>query len=158
MQQTRGSLTGALVVAGVMLLPVAARAEAWSQGFVMAGAGATQLNAGGDWLIGPSTIGVGGEIGVGNLLLVSVSGSYHPLAGRAAAAVDPFATIGFTGVSDLNNGASGVSVGGGLTYWVRRHLGIRLHAFVFRPTHDDIKAFSVNVSPRYWGVRAGIAF
>jgi hypothetical protein len=158
MQQTRASLTGALVIVGAILAPVAARAEARSQGFVMAGAGATQLNAGGDWLIGGSAIGLGGELGVGNLLLGSVSGSFHPLAGRAASGVDPFAIIGFTGVSDLNNGASGVSVGGGLTYWVRRHLGIRLHAFVFRPTHDDIKAFSVHVSPRYWGVRAGIAF
>jgi hypothetical protein len=134
-----------------------AQAQGRSEAYVSVGLGATQLAGGLDWLIMNAPVGLGVEAGVGNMFLVSVFASYHPLARRPMNNLDPFATVSFTGMSDLNNDASGVSVGGGLTYWARRRVGIRLDGFSFFPTHDDISKSSVGTSPHFWGVRAGIA-
>jgi hypothetical protein len=91
---------------------------------------------------------------MGNLIVLSFNGSYHPLAHRRPRKVDPFATLGFTMLGDLNYDASGVSVGGGVTYWPRRRVGLRLDAFSFLPRSDDTRFEDWH----YWGLRAGVAF
>ena len=62
--------------------------------------------------------------------------------------------MGFTTLSDLNYDARGVTVGGGVTYWPRKRVGLRLDGFSFLPQRDDIRFKDWN----YWGLRAGVAF
>jgi hypothetical protein len=134
--------------------PHSANAQGRSHVYTSLGAGATQLDGGVDWLIMNGPIGIGAEFGLGNLIVLSLTGSYHPLAHRAASKLDPFATVGFTTLGDLNYDARGVSVGGGVTYWPRKRVGLRLDGFSFLPRRDDIRFEKWN----YWGLRAGIAF
>ena len=68
------------------------------------------------------------------------------------------ATVSLTSVADLNNSSTGTRLGGGLVYWGRPRIGLRLDAFAFFPARDDIKRFSTNTTPHYWGIRAGLAF
>lgn len=138
----------------LMMIPRSASAQGRTSGYVSLGVGATQLDGGVDWLIMHGPIGIGGEVGVGNLLLLSLSGSYHPLVHRLPKTVDLFATVGFMMVTDLNYEARGVNVGAGMTYWPRRRVGLRLDGFSFLPTRDEIDP----ENRHYWGVRAGLAF
>ena len=99
-------------------------------------------------------VGIGAEFGLGNLIVLSLTGSYHPLAHRPARKLDPFATVGFTMLGDLNYDARGLSVGAGITYWPRKRIGLRLDGFSFLPRRDDIQFENWH----YWGMRAGVAF
>jgi hypothetical protein len=134
--------------------PHSADAQGRSHVYVSLGVGATQLDGGVDWLIMNGPIGIGAEFGLGNLLVLSLGGSYHPLAHRAARTFDPFATVDFTMLNDLNYGAGGVSVGAGMTYWPRKRIGLRLDGFSFLPRRDDTRFENWH----YWGLRAGVAF
>ena len=144
----------AVLVLPMMLLPCSSNAQGRSHGYVSLGAGATDTDWGVDWLIPTTPIGIGAEMGVGNLLVLSFSGSYHPLAHRAPRKLDPFATVGFMTMTDLNYDAVGVNVGGGVTYWPRKRVGLRLDCFSFLATHDNIRL----EDRHHWGVRAGVAF
>jgi hypothetical protein len=135
-------------------IPHPAIAQRRSHGYVSLGAGATQLDGGVDWLFMNGPIGIGAEFGAGNLVLLSLNGSYHPLAHRPTRKLDPFATVGFATLGDLNYDARGVNVGGGLTYWARPRVGLRLDGFSFLPRRDDIQFENW----KYWGLRAGVAF
>jgi hypothetical protein len=132
-------------------------AQSPSQVFATAGAGATSVSGGVDWRVTGGPIGLGGEVGVGNLLVTSLIASYHPVSRRSMRMVDPFATVSITAVNDLNYTATGFSLGGGLTTWLNSRFGLRVDAFKFLPTRDDITRLSVDTSPRYWGVRGGVA-
>lgn len=143
-----------LLVTLLAVTPHSASAQGRSHVYASLGAGATQLDGGVDWLIKKEPIGIGAEFGLGNLMLLSLTGSYHPLAHRAESKLDPFAMVGFTTLGDLNYDAHGVSVGGGLTYWPRKRVGLRLDGFSFLPRRDDSRFEKWN----YWGLRAGIAF
>jgi hypothetical protein len=140
------------------LTPAIAGAQPRSHGFASVGVGATNFSGGADVLIGQGPIGLGGELGVGNLFLASFTASYHPLAARAGTCLDPFATLSLTAVADLSYSATGASAGGGLTCWLRPRVGVRVDAFGFFPARDDITKFSANTTPHYWGVRAGLTF
>ena len=146
--------SGVLLLILLVSIPDSASAQGRSHGYVSLGVGATQLDGGIDWLVRNGPIGIGAEVGVGNLLVLSFNGSYHPLAHRPARKIDPFATLGFTTLGDLNYDARGVSVGGGVTYWPRKRVGLRLDGFSFLPRRDDIR-FEIFY---YWGLRAGVAF
>jgi hypothetical protein len=136
------------------VIPDSANAQGRSNVYVSLGVGTTQLDGGVDWLIMNGPIGIGAEFGVGNLAMLSFNGSYHPLAHRPTRKLDPFATVGFTTLGDLNYDARGVIVGGGVTYWPRIRVGLRLDGFSFLPRRDDIRFENWN----YWGLRAGVAF
>ena len=141
----------------LMLLVVTAHsvnAQGRSHAYVSLGVGATQLDGGVDWLILNGPIGIGAEFGVGNLILLSLAGSYHPLAHQPARKFVPFATVGVTMLGDLDHDALGVSVGAGITYWPRKRIGFRLDGFSFLPRRDDIQFEDWH----YWGLRAGVAF
>ena len=143
-----------LLLMFLAVIPHPANAQGRSHGYVSLGVGATQLDGGVDWLIMNGPIGIGAEFGVGNLIVLSFNGSYHPLAHRPTRKLDPFATVGFTTLGDLNYDARGVTVGGGVTYWPRNRVGLRLDGFSFLPRRDDIRFENWN----YWGLRAGVAF
>jgi hypothetical protein len=138
----------------IVALPHSADAQGRSHAYVSLGVGATQLDGGVDWLILNRAIGIGAEFGAGNLVVLSFNGSYHPLAHGPSRKLDPFVTVGFTTLGDLNYDARGVSVGGGVTYWPRKRVGLRLDGFSFLPPRDDIRFENWN----YWGLRAGLAF
>lgn len=148
----------ALIVLLGLSLPTSVRAQAKSHAYVEVGAGATDLNGGGEWLVADGPIGVGAEVGAGWVFLGSVNVSYHLLA-RQAATHDLFATVGYMGMSSSEFSSHGVSVGGGGIYWLASRVGVRLDAFKFLPskTTNNIRAEERSRS-RYWGVRAGVAF
>jgi hypothetical protein len=143
-----------LLLMFLAVIPHSANAQGRSHGYVSLGAGATQLDGGVDWLVMNGPIGIGADFGVGNLMVLSLNGSYHPLAHRPTRKLDPSATVGFTMLGDLNDDARGVTVGGGVTYWPRNRVGLRLDGFSFLPRRDDRRFENWN----YWGLRAGVAF
>ena len=102
--------------------------------------GALQFGGGGEVLV-RRRLGIGGEIGyahVGaakysiadNLLLLSVNGSYHFGARRPDAKLAPFFTWGAVYGSTLRSGGGrgwgGVNLGGGVHYWFRKRVGLRV--------------------------------
>ena len=146
-----------VMILAMLAVGTSASAQSSRQVYATVGAGATSVSGGVDWQIRGGPIGAGGEAGVGNLLLTSLTASFHPSSRRSGRTVDPFATVSITAVNDLNNTATGFSVGGGLNAWLGSRLGVRVDAFKFLPTSDDITRLSVDTSPHYWGVRAGLA-
>jgi hypothetical protein len=141
-----------------MLLQSSLSAQTKSHGYVSAGAGATDLSGGIDWVVGDGPLSIGAEVGVGWVFLAALNASYHPLA-RRASPYDVFATIGYAGLGSSEFSSHGVNVGGGATYWPASRVGLRFDAFRFLPasTTNDIPAAERSRS-RYWGVRAGVAF
>jgi hypothetical protein len=141
-----------------LLVPSDLNAQAKSHAYVSAGAGATDLNGGVDWVIADGPLSVGADVGVGWVFLAALNASYHPLA-RRTSAHDIFATVGYAGMSSSEFSSQGVTVGGGGTYWPARRVGLRFDAFKFLPvsTTNNIPAAERSRS-RYWGVRAGVAF
>jgi hypothetical protein len=152
--RTRYVCRSGLLLMLLAVTPHSANAQGRSHVYVSLGAGATQLDCGIDWLIMNGPIGIGAEVGLGNLIVLSLTGSYHPVAHGPTRKLDPFATVGFTTLGDLNYDARGLSVGGGVTYWPRKRVGLRLDGFSFLPRRDDIRFENW----RYWGLRAGVAF
>jgi hypothetical protein len=148
----------AFVLLLALLFPSSLRAQAKSHGYVAAGAGATDLNGGVDWVIADRTLSIGAEVGVGWVFLAALNASYHPLA-RRASPHDVFATIGYAGLGSSEFSSHGVNVGGGATYWPASRVGVRFDAFKFLPasTTNNIPAPERSRS-RYWGMRAGVAF
>jgi hypothetical protein len=148
----------AMLVLSMMLFPCTSYAQGRSHGYLSIGAGATDLDWGLDWLIPRTPIGIGAEMGPGNLIVLSFEGSYHPSAHQTPSKLDPFATLGFMMVGSSEFSARGMNVGGGMTYWPLRRLGLRLDGFKFLPlaTHYDVRPEDRSTG-RYWGVRAGVA-
>src|SRR5687767_9634927 len=100
----------ALVVILALVAPASLSAQARSHAYVEAGAGATDLNGGGVWLVPDTRISVGAEVGVGWVLLGVLSASYHPLARQTTANHDLFATVGYMALSSSEFSSHGVSV------------------------------------------------
>jgi hypothetical protein len=141
-----------------LLLQTSLSAQTKSHGYVSAGAGATDLNGGIDWVIADGPLSVGGEVGVGWVFLGAINASYH-LLNRRASTHDVFATVGYAGIESSEFSSHGVTVGGGATYWPSARVGLRFDAFKFLPasTTNNIRAEERSRS-RYWGVRAGVGF
>jgi len=116
------------------------------------------LSGGVDWLIATAPIGVGGEIGAGQLLVASLTGSYHPFVRRTTRRLDPFAMVAVTGLASSPFSAKGMSVGGGVIYWPLRLLGLRIDGFRFWPVSTEYSVNPEEFSPHYWALRAGVAF
>jgi hypothetical protein len=140
-----------------LLVQSSLSAQAKSHGYVSVGAGATDVNGGGEWVPANSPIGIGAEVGVGWAFLGAVNASYH--LARPAGKQDVFATVGYMGLGSSEFSSHGISVGGGATYWPAARLGVRVDAFKFLPVATDNSIASAErSSSRYWGVRAGLAF
>ncbi|MCI0423655.1 MAG: porin family protein [Acidobacteria bacterium] len=101
-------------------------------------------------------LGIGGEIGyVGparglqeGVGLFSANGSYHFRNASASGKLVPFVTGGYSLIF-RDGTASGVNFGGGVNYWFRERVGLRLEfrdqVFADRTTH-------------FYGFRIGLAF
>jgi hypothetical protein len=133
-------------------------AQTKSHGYVSAGAGATDLNGGVDWVVADGPLSIGAEVGAGWVFLAALNASYHLLADRARS-LDVFATTGYAGIGSSEFSSQGITVGGGGAYWPAARVGLRVDAFRFLPvsTTNNIRAEERSPS-RYWGVRAGVAF
>lgn len=141
-----------------LVFPSALTAQVKSHGYVSAGAGATDLNGGIDWVIGDTPLSIGADVGVGWVFLAALNASYHLLARRASTR-DVFATAGYARLGSSEFSSQGVTLGGGGTYWPASRVGLRVDAFRFLPasTSNNIRVEERSRS-RYWGVRAGVAF
>ena len=155
-------MTRARHVAVVLFLSLLLRgvvhAQPKSHAYIAAGAGATDVNGGVEWIPASSRIGIGGEVGVGWVFLGAVRASYHPLV-RGAENYDVFGTVGYMSMSSSEFSSHGVSVGGGALYWLASRIGLRFDAFKYLPgsTTKNIRD-EERSSSRYWGVRGGAAF
>ena len=103
-------------------------------------------------------MGVGGDVGAGQLLVASLVGSYHLLPHRPDRPADPFVTGSLTAMGSSPYSATGVSLGGGVTYWGSRRLGLRVEGFRFWPVIHEDGVSPAEFSPNLWGVRGGLAF
>jgi len=135
-----------------------------SQAYLSLGAGATDLSGGVDWLVVRTPIAVGGEYGVGNLLVGSLAISYQPFARQLQRRAHPFVRVTLTGVSSSPYSAGCIGLGGGLAYWPSsRRFGIRVEAAKLWPVIEE-EQISPPVPPleefvpRLWTVRGGVAF
>lgn len=146
------------VIAGMGGLSSQQMAAQGSQAYLSIGAGATDLSGGVDWLLPATPVWVGGEAGLGNLFWSSLTASYHPLARRPGQIVDPFLRLSVTEVGSSPYRASGMSAGGGLTWWLGRRVGVRTEAVKFWPTfHENASSSDPAFTPRLWATRVGIA-
>lgn len=148
----------AILLLLIVLLPCSSYAQGRSHGYLSVGAGATNLDWGVDWLIARTPIGIGAEMGLGNLIVFSAGGSYHPPAHQTTSKLDPFVTLGFMRVGSSEFSSRGMHVGGGMTYWPLQRLGLRLDGFKFLPlaTHYDVRPEDRS-TVHYWGARVGVA-
>jgi hypothetical protein len=148
-------------VLALLILPFgrSATAQGKSHAYVSVGRGATDLNTGLDWLIANGRIGAGGDVGLGELFLFSINGSYHPLRIGTGRRLDPFATLGFMLLGSSERSLKGASVGGGMTFRFARSLGVRVDAFRFltASSHYDVPP-QRRSEVHLWGARAGLAF
>ncbi|MBS1791233.1 MAG: hypothetical protein JST85_26210 [Acidobacteria bacterium] len=134
-----------------------------SHGYVFAAPGGTSGGGGGTLHIGgggdgvfSNGVGIGAEVGYiapfeylgDGLGTFSVNGSYHMKSGKSEKLV-PFVTGGYTGF--FRGGyANGVNFGGGVNYWFKPRLGLRIE---FR---DNV--FLQEGSAHFLNVRVGLAF
>ena len=141
-----------------LLLPTSLSAQAKTHGYVSAGAGATDLSGGIDFVVADGPLSIGGEVGVGWVFLGALKASYH-LLNRRASTADVFATVGYAGMGSSELSSNGITVGGGAVYWPAARVGLRFDAFKFLPvsTNHNIPV-AQRSDARYWGVRAGVAF
>ena len=129
-----------------------------ARAYLSVGAGAAGLTGGVDVRGGDSLVGVGGEFGLGQLLVGSLTGSLHPMSNRTNRPIDPFVTVSLTGLASSPYSAQGMSVGGGVTAWFSRRLGLRVDGFRFWPVFGEEEVTPAEFSPKLWGARVGLAF
>ena len=119
------------------------------------GTGTFQTGAGGEGLVYKG-LGVGGELGYvapwrsarDGLGVASANGSYHFSRRKK---LDPFVTGGYT-LFFRSGHANLFNVGGGVDYWFRERLGLRLEI------RDQVWPSQYGTTGHFWGVRIGIAF
>ncbi len=135
-----------------------------SYGYIFAAPGGTSGGGGGTLHIGgggegvfKNGAGIGAEVGYiapfeffgDGLGIFSVNGSYHFLKSSKSEKVVPFITGGYTGF--FRDGyANGVNFGGGVNYWFKPRVGLRVE---FR---DNV--FIQDGSAHFLNVRVGLTF
>jgi len=90
--------------------------------------GFIHLGLGGEYLF-KNTLGAGAEVGflertdLGSLGAASINGYYHFKRNGSWA---PFATAGYSNFFELFQSTSLANIGGGVNYWYKDHMGIKL--------------------------------
>ena len=158
--------TSRIVLLGTLLLMLTA--TAWAQGnshgYLLAGPGGSSPSGGGTLQVvggGDGVFNNGASVGaeVGYLLpfrdassglgLFSVNGGYHFVKSKSKAV--PFLTGGYTGF--FRGGyANGVNFGGGVNYWFKERMGLRVE---FR---DNLLTEDSSYRVHFLNVRVGLAF
>jgi hypothetical protein len=108
---------------------------------------------GGGEVVAADRVGIGGEFGFFNRLIVGSASATLHLGGVSGARLSPFLTGGYSrlGIGDGDGAFSSVNVGAGIHYWASDHAGLRIEfRDHFRP--DD------RGTTQYWSFRAGVAF
>ena len=134
-------------------------------GFVGLGAATSEGESQGTWHVGGGgevlfrdAFGVGAEIGYLTLMeaaesdgfgVLSVNGSYHFNGGASARRWRPFLTGGYTLGFDGGSSESFFNVGGGVDFWMKPGVGLRLEFRDHIWTQEDV---------HLWGVRIGVTF
>jgi len=148
-------VTVALTLATIQLLAGSASAQ-MSHAYLSVGAGVADLTGGVDVRVGDTLVGIGGELGVGQLLVGSLTGSLHPMTNRR---LDPVVTVSLTGMDSSGYTAGGMSVGAGMTFWFSGRFGLRVDGFRFWPVFSEDELLPTDeFSPNHWGARVGLAF
>ena len=140
----------------VFACPCPLLAEETSHGHVSLGAGATDVNGGVDWLLKNGPVAIGADVGIGWVLMGAITASYH-LFHRQQRRYDVFTTGGYAMMGSSEFTSNGATLGGGMTYWPARRVGLRLDSFRFVPVTTDNNTLDRSPS-RYWGARVGVAF
>ena len=104
-------------------------------------------------------LGIGAEVGYvaptqsfnSGLGLVSVDGSYHFISSDRTKKVAPFITGGYSLLFGPG-AANGLNFGGGVNWWMRDRLALRLEA------RDHIFPVSGGTTPQAWEFRIGFSF
>jgi hypothetical protein len=104
-------------------------------------------------------LGIGAEVGYVAPIksfksgdgLLSVDGSYHFISSGKTKKVVPFITGGYS-LLFRSGAANGVNFGGGVNWWMRDRLGLRLEA------RDHIFPVSGGTTPQAWEFRIGFSF
>ena len=108
---------------------------------------------GGGELVVADRVGIGGEFGFFDRLIVGSANATVHLGGLRDVRVSPFVTGGYSrlGIGDGEGAFSAFNIGAGLHYWAADRIGFRVEfRDHFRP--DD------RGTTQYWSLRAGIAF
>jgi len=139
--------------------------EHWGQGYVFVAPGAISsagttatlhFGVGGEGLV-QKGLGIGGEIGYlgpvrglqEGLGLFSAAGSYHFKNASGSGKLVPFVTGGYSLIFREGK-TNGGNFGGGVNYWFRERVGLRLE---FR---DQV--FTQGRTAHFYGFRIGLAF
>jgi len=154
------------VILLAVLSPFAAAAQSkehWGQGYAFVAPGGTteggstlQFGAGGEALVYKG-LGVGGEIGYLGFTrelsqgfgVLSPNVSYHFLNASKSGKFAPFVTGGYS-LLFRDGTALAVNVGGGMNYWFKDRLGLRLEFRHHGIVDSDLRGF--------YGFRIGLAF
>ena len=159
--RTTGLLTLAVAVAGLVLGASTAHAQVGVEAYAVAAVGRysnafasgsdVEVAAGAELLFA-RRIGVAAEVGsTGVGRRVSLDGTVHFPRGTRAR-LEPFLQAGYTrSTGEFSNTYHGWNAGGGVRYWVRPRLGLRLE-FVEMVQHLD------TWTERYHFARFGITF
>jgi hypothetical protein len=123
-------------------------------GFFASSASLFHAAGGGEALV-KGRAGIGAEFGaLGSassvLLVVSVNGVFH-FPSSLPARLSPFVTGGYTYMGSGDGSFSGWNAGGGLDFWAKERLGLRVE---FR---DHVRP-DFRGTVQYWTIRAGVVF
>lgn len=125
-------------------------------GFTSGSTAGVHIGGGGEGLVYKG-LGVGGEIGYAfpgespdnGLGIASVNGSYHFKNASASGKVVPFVTGGYT-LLFRSATANAFNFGGGVNYWFKERLGLRLEFRGHVPERNEIS--------QVYGFRIGLSF
>jgi hypothetical protein len=131
------------------------------QAYLSFGAGATELSGGAEWFVGTTPVAIGAEMGVGNLLVTSLTTSYEPSVRQRQREVHPFLRASLTAVASSPYSAGCVGLGGGLSYWPgSRRVGLRVEGTKLWPAFVEEASAAHEpepFAPRLWTLRSGVA-
>jgi hypothetical protein len=146
-----------------LLVVAAASADAQVLGYGVAGP-ATSMGfvnhsritfnvAGGAEAVAADVVGLGGELGFFNRLIVGSANASLHLAGVSRAKVSPFVTAGYSrlGIGDGEGAFSAFNAGAGVQGWFSDRAGVRIEV------RDHLRPGDRGVT-QYWSLRLGVVF
>jgi hypothetical protein len=112
---------------------------------------------GGGEVVAADRVGIGGEIGFFDRLIVGSANATVHLGGVSNAKFSPFVTAGYSrfGIGDGEGAFSAFNVGAGFHYWVADRVGFRMELRDHLRPDDRGTTQSMT---QYWSFRAGIVF
>jgi hypothetical protein len=133
-------------------LGYAVAGPATTMGFVTHSRTTVNVAAGGE-VVAADRVGIGGEFGLFNRLIVGSANATVHLAGVSQSKVSPFVTGGYSrmGIGDGEGAFSAFNVGAGLHVWTGDRVGLRFEL------RDHLRPDDRGTT-QYWSLRAGIAF